>query len=42
MARAETGRIEYVIQAILSRVDVQEFLREGKAVATAEAPYSGA
>jgi len=41
MARAETGRIEYVIQAILSRVDVQEFLREGKAVATAEAPYSG-
>jgi len=41
VGRAETGDIEYVMQAALNRVDVQEFLREGSAAPSVEAPYSG-
>ncbi|MEN6335339.1 MAG: hypothetical protein ABFE01_13905, partial [Phycisphaerales bacterium] len=39
--RAEAGGIEYTVQAVMNRVDVQQFLRDGKSAAIVEEPYSG-
>ncbi|NLH42653.1 MAG: hypothetical protein GX448_12520 [Planctomycetes bacterium] len=39
--QSETGGTEYVLQASLTHVDLQQFLREGQPSTTAEAPYSG-
>lgn len=39
--RAETGGIEYLLDATLHRVDLQAFLQPGKPAAAADASYSG-